>query len=130
MFRKTALGLAAAATLAIGMAASASTASAGANVHFSYGRNYPVTVNHPEQTAKAVEAAADVAGEANVNANAPPVMGGENFSYMLEARPGAFIFVGNGDTAGLHHPAYDFNDAAIACGCSYWARLVERLMPA
>jgi hippurate hydrolase len=49
---------------------------------------------------------------------------------MLEARPGAFIFVGNGDTAGLHHPAYDFNDAAIPYGSSYWARLVERLLPA
>jgi hippurate hydrolase len=49
---------------------------------------------------------------------------------MLEARPGAFIFIGNGDTAGLHHPAYDFNDSAIGYGASYWARLVETLMPA
>src|SRR3712207_6718273 len=81
----------------------------GATAHFSYGRNYPVTVNHPEQTAKAVETAREIAGEANVQPDAPPVMGGEDFSYMLEARPGAFIFVGNGDTAGLHHPAYDFN---------------------
>ena len=102
----------------------------GATVQFAYNRNYPVTVNHPEQTATAVAVAREVAGEANVNANAPPVMGGEDFSYMLESRPGAFIFVGNGDTAGLHHPAYDFNDAAIAYGSSYWARLVERLMPA
>jgi hippurate hydrolase len=106
------------------------SAAFGANVHFSYSRNYPVTVNHPEQTEKAVAVAQDVAGEANVNRDAPPVMGGEDFSYMLEARPGAFIFMGNGDTAGLHHPAYDFNDAAIAYGSSYWARLVERLMPA
>jgi hippurate hydrolase len=89
-----------------------------------------VTVNHPEQTAKAIEVASEVAGAAHVNGDAPPVMGGEDFSYMLEARPGAFIFVGNGDTAGLHNPAYDFNDAAIAYGSSYWARLVERLMPA
>jgi hippurate hydrolase len=102
----------------------------GANVHFNYSRNYPVTVNHPEQTAKAIEVARDVAGEKHVATDAPPVMGGEDFSYMLEARPGAFIFMGNGDTAGLHHPAYDFNDAAIAFGSSYWARLVERLMPA
>jgi metal-dependent amidase/aminoacylase/carboxypeptidase family protein len=73
-----------------------------------------------------------VAGEANVDPNHAPVTGGEDFSYMLEARPGAYIFVGNGngDTAGLHHPAYDFNDAAISFGSSYWARLVERLMPA
>ncbi len=102
----------------------------GATAKFSYSRNYPVTVNHPEQTEKAASVARDVAGEANVDINHPPVMGGEDFSFMLEARPGAFIFVGNGDTAGLHHPAYDFNDAAIAHGSSYWARLVERLMPA
>jgi hippurate hydrolase len=89
-----------------------------------------VTVNHPEQTRKAAEAARDIAGELNVDESHPPVMGGEDFSYMLEARPGAFIFVGNGDTAGLHHPAYDFNDTAIAYGSSYWARLVERLLPA
>ena len=102
----------------------------GANVQFAYNRNYPVTVNHPAQTETAVAVAREIAGEANVNANAPPVMGGEDFSYMLESRPGAFIFMGNGDTAGLHHPAYDFNDAAIVYGSSYWARLVERLMPA
>ena len=102
----------------------------GATAHFTYSRNYPVTVNHPEQTGKAVAVARDVAGDANVDPHHPPVMGGEDFSFMLEARPGAFIFVGNGDTAGLHHPAYDFNDAAINCGSSYWARLVETLMPA
>ena len=102
----------------------------GATAKFHYERNYPVTVNHPEQTRKAIAIASDVAGEANVDPNHAPVMGGEDFSYMLEARPGAFIFVGNGDTAGLHHPAYDFNDAAISYGSSYWARLVETLMPA
>jgi hippurate hydrolase len=102
----------------------------GATARFHYERNYPVTVNHAEQTEKAVSVARDVAGVAHVEPNAMPVMGGEDFSFMLEARPGAFIFVGNGDTAGLHHPAYDFNDAAIPYGSSYWARLVERLMPA
>ena len=56
-------------------------------------------------------------------------MGGEDFSYMLEERPGAFIFVGNGDSAGLHNPAYDFNDDAIPIGCSYWVRLVETALP-
>ncbi len=100
----------------------------GATPKFHYERNYPVTVNHVEQTAKAVEIAQDVAGAKNVDDNHPPVMGGEDFSYMLEARPGAFIFLGNGDSAGLHHPAYDFNDAAISYGSSYWARLVERLL--
>jgi hippurate hydrolase len=108
-----------------------STAAAyGASVKFHYERNYPVTVNHAEQTAKAMAVARDVAGEGAVDPQAPPVMGGEDFSYMLEARPGAFIFMGNGDTAGLHHPAYDFNDHAIPYGASYWGRLVERLLPA
>ncbi|MDQ3559484.1 MAG: M20 family metallopeptidase, partial [Pseudomonadota bacterium] len=68
----------------------------GATAHFSYSRNYPVTSNHPEQTDKAIAVARDVAGDRNVEPNAPPVMGGEDFSYMLEARPGAFIFIGNG----------------------------------
>jgi hippurate hydrolase len=102
----------------------------GATVRFHYERNYPVTANHPEQTAKAVAVAREIAGDANVEPNTNPVMGGEDFSYMLQARPGAFIFIGNGDTAGLHHPAYDFNDAVIPHGSSYWARLVETLMPA
>ena len=62
--------------------------------------------------------------------NLPPVMGAEDFSYMLEARPGAFIFIGNGMTAGLHHPAYDFDDAAIPYGVSYWARLAETVLAA
>ncbi len=59
----------------------------------------------------------------------PPMMGAEDFAYMLEARPGAFIFVGNGASAGLHHPAYDFNDEVIALGASYWVRLVEKALP-
>jgi hippurate hydrolase len=71
-----------------------------------------------------------VVGDRNVDDEVLPVLGGEDFSYMLEARPGAFIFIGNGDTAGVHHPAYDFNDEAIPVGCSYWARLVETAMPA
>ncbi len=100
----------------------------GATANFHYLRNYPVTANDPEATEKALAVAREVAGAANVDADMNPVMGGEDFSFMLEARPGAFIFIGNGDSAGLHHPAYDFNDAAISYGSSYWARLVERLM--
>ncbi|WP_026381438.1 M20 aminoacylase family protein [Afifella pfennigii] len=102
----------------------------GATARFTYKRNYPVTVNHAEQTEKAIEVARSVVGEKAVLTDNPPMMGGEDFSFMLEARPGAFIFVGNGDSAGLHHPAYDFNDSAIPYGASYWASLVERLMPA
>ena len=56
-------------------------------------------------------------------------MGGEDFSFMLDSRPGAFIFIGNGDSAGLHHPAYDFDDTAIPAGISYWAQLVETALP-
>ena len=102
----------------------------GATATFHYLRNYPVTANDPQATEKALAVAREVAGEPNVDADMSPVMGGEDFSFMLEARPGAFIFVGNGDTEGLHHPKYDFNDAAIPFGASYWARLVETLLPA
>ena len=67
-----------------------------------------------------------MAGDAaKVNTDIAPIMGGEDFSFMLEARPGAFIFVGNGDSAGLHPPAYDFNDEVIPIGTSYWVKLVE-----
>jgi hippurate hydrolase len=102
----------------------------GATVEIDYDRNYPVTRNHPGETAFAANVAREVAGAQRVDAEAPPVLGGEDFSYMLEARPGAFIFIGNGDSAGLHTSTYDFNDDVIPIGCSYWARLVETAMPA
>lgn len=102
----------------------------GATATIDYDRNYPVTRNHPAETAFAAQVAAEVAGSANVESDTAPVMGGEDFSYMLEARPGAFVFIGNGDTANLHNPRYDFSDDAIPAGCSYWARLVETRMPA
>jgi amidohydrolase len=102
----------------------------GAEADISYHRNYPVTFNHAAETDHAVAAARDIAGAANVNAETDPTMGGEDFSYMLNARPGAFIFVGNGDTAGLHNAAYDFNDEAIAHGISYWVRLAEQRLKA
>jgi amidohydrolase len=101
----------------------------GARATLTYTRGYPVTSNHEIQTEFAAAIATDVAGHDSVDANTPPLMGGEDFSYMLEARPGAFIFIGNGDTAGLHHPAYDFNDDAIPAGVAFWARLVETAMP-
>ncbi len=97
----------------------------GARATLTYNRHYPVTRNHVAQTDFAAAIASDVAGAQGVDADTPPLMGGEDFSFMLEARPGAFIFIGNGDSAGLHHPAYDFNDDAIPAGVSYWARLVE-----
>jgi len=91
---------------------------------------YPVTFNHDEETEKAARIAQLVAGDGKVDTDKEATMGGEDFSYMLLERPGAFIFVGNGDSAGLHHPEYDFNDEAIPYGTSYWAKLAETLMPA
>ncbi|HQS46777.1 MAG TPA: M20/M25/M40 family metallo-hydrolase, partial [Xanthobacteraceae bacterium] len=103
----------------------------GAQAEVRFVEGYPVTVNHPDQTAFAQRVAEDVAGAPQVNGAAPPLMAAEDFAYMLEARPGAYIFVGNGPSAGLHHPAYDFADAAIPFGASYWVRLVETaLQPA
>jgi len=101
----------------------------GARIDLTYERGYPVTVNHAAQTDVAIEVAKEIAGEANVH-ETPPMMGAEDFSYMLEARPGAFIFCGNGDSAGLHHPAYNFNDEAIVFGTSYWIKLVENTLAA
>ena len=97
----------------------------GAKAKLTYKRDYPVTRNHERQTAFAAQVAAEVVGRDRVDTAVPPVMGAEDFSYMLEARPGAFIFVGNGDSAGLHHPAYNFNDEVIPVGTSYWVKLVE-----
>ncbi|SEA01658.1 amidohydrolase [Rubrimonas cliftonensis] len=101
----------------------------GAVATVTYERNYPVTVNSAAQTAFAAAVAAEVAGEAAVDAATPPLMGSEDFSFMLNARPGAMIFIGNGNTAGVHHPAYDFDDDVIPAGCSYWVRLAEKAMP-
>ena len=101
----------------------------GAKIDLVYERGYPVTMNHPAQTDFAIQVAKEISGEANVH-EAPPMMGAEDFSYMLEARPGAFIFCGNGDSAGLHHPAYNFNDEAIVHGTSYWIKLVENALAA
>ena len=101
----------------------------GATITANYTRNYPATVNHADQTGFALDVAADIVGESAVQRNMDGMMGGEDFSFMLLERPGNFIFVGNGDTAGLHHPEYDFNDDVIPYGCSYWISLVERSMP-
>jgi amidohydrolase len=100
----------------------------GAKARLKYTRDYPVTKNHATETGFAVAVASEIAGEGRVNPNAAPVMGGEDFAFMLEKRPGAFIFTGNGDSANLHHPQYNFNDEVIPVGVSYWARLVETRM--
>ena len=92
-----------------------------------YERGYPVTVNTRENTAYAADAALAVAG--SVDTNMPPIMAAEDFSYMLEERPGAYIMIGNGDGAMVHHPEYNFDDNAIPAGCSWYAEMVERRMP-
>jgi amidohydrolase len=102
----------------------------GAKATVKYRRGYPVLKNHAVQADFAASVAAQIAGADKVDTSLAPVMGAEDFSFMLNARPGAFIFVGNGDSAGLHHPAYNFNDEVIPIGTSYWAKLVETALPA
>jgi hippurate hydrolase len=102
----------------------------GAKATLNYKRDYPVTMNHDRQTTFAAEIASQVVGKNRVDTTVPPVMGAEDFSFMLNARPGAFIFIGNGDSAGLHHPAYNFNDEVIPVGTSYWVKLVETALRA
>jgi amidohydrolase len=111
-----------------------------ASVDFGFKRNYPPLINHPEQTAFAVEAMAAVVGAANVNTDVEPTMGAEDFAFMLQAKPGCYVFIGNGDgehRAGghglgpcqLHNGSYDFNDQLLPIGASYWVRLVETGLP-
>lgn len=104
----------------------------GARVEIDFAYGYPVTRNHAPNTELAGNVAESVAdgGAAGVNRAVAPMMGGEDFSFMLEKRPGAFIFIGNGDSAPLHNPGFDFNDATLAYGISYWRGLVHRLLPA
>lgn len=99
----------------------------GGKAEVDYRRGYPVMVNSEEQTEFAAEVAKSISGDCE---DAPLVMGGEDFAFMLNARPGAYILVGNGDTAAVHHPKYNFNDETIPAGCSWWAEIVEKRMPA
>ncbi|MCB1507311.1 MAG: amidohydrolase [Hyphomicrobiaceae bacterium] len=105
----------------------ATTAAAlGVTAQFDYSRDYPVVVNDAGRARLAAQVAAEIVGPGRVDAEMVPVMGGEDFAFMLEARPGCFIFTGNGeDSANLHNPDYDFNDEAIPVGASYWVRLAE-----
>jgi amidohydrolase len=102
----------------------------GASAKITYTNAYPVVVNRPRETAFAADVAREIVGKDKVNTDIAPVMGAEDFAFMLQECPGAFIFVGNGDSAGLHHPAYDFNDEAIPIGTSFWVRLAEAALTA
>jgi len=109
--------------------AAGQAAAFGVSVEVDYERSYPATVNHAPQVEKAATVAREIAGAAGVVVDRPAEMGAEDFSYMLEQRPGAYLFVGQGDGAGLHHPKYDFNDEVAPVGASFFARLVETLQP-
>lgn len=111
-----------------------------AEVDFSFKRNYPPLVNHAAETAFAVEAMKAVAGAANVDDNVEPTMGAEDFAYMLQAKPGCYVFIGNGEgehrsgghglgPCQLHNASYDFNDSLLPIGASYWVRLAEMSLP-
>ncbi|MDI3471501.1 MAG: Amidohydrolase family protein [Pseudolabrys sp.] len=103
----------------------------GATATLNFERGYPVLNNHDAETGFAASVAREIAGSDKVDDDLPPMMGAEDFSYMLNARPGAFIFIGNGEnSAGLHHPRYNFNDDVIPYGTSYWVKLVETAQPA
>jgi hippurate hydrolase len=97
----------------------------GAKAELTYTTGYPVLVNEEHKTAFAAGVAREVAGKDKVNTDCAPLMGAEDFAFMLQERPGAFIYIGNGNSAQLHNPAYDFNDEAIPVGTSYWVRLAE-----
>lgn len=100
----------------------------GAKARLTWRSGYPVTFNHSQQAAFAASVAGEVAGDSQVSVDLAPMMSTEDFAFMLEARPGAYIFIGNGASAGWHHPAYDFNDHIIPLGTSYWIRLAERAL--
>ena len=104
----------------------------GAQAKFHYDRRYPPTVNTANETEIAAAAAVRVVGESNVRRDLPPVMGAEDFGWMLKAKPGCYVWIGNGDEPGgchVHNPNYDFNDEILPIGASYWAALVEQVLP-
>jgi amidohydrolase len=113
---------------AISRVAEGTATALGAKAQVDYKRGYPVTINTPENTGFAAEVAREVSG--HIDTDVAPVMGAEDFSFMLNERPGAYIFLGNGNTAMVHHPAYDFDDSAIPFGASWYAGMVEARMPA
>ncbi len=113
----------------------------GATATMDFVRNYPPTVNHAKETAFAADVMRDVVGDADVKTDIEPTMGAEDFAFMLQARPGCYVFIGNGDGAHretghgmgpcmLHNPSYDFNDELIPIGATYWVRLVEKFLVA
>ena len=108
--------------------ATSTAAAMGLEARVDYNRGYPVMVNSDAETGHAIAAAEKVTGQKVIGA--PVIMGSEDFSFMLQERPGAYILLGNGGSAQLHNPKYNFNDEASSFGCSWWAELVESRLPA
>lgn len=107
-----------------------------AEVDFHFKRNYPPLINHPKETAFAVSVLLEMVGAENVDAQVEPTMGAEDFAFMLQEKPGCYVFIGNGEgghrdsghglgPCNLHNPSYDFNDALLPIGATYWVRLAE-----
>jgi len=100
----------------------------GAQLEWRYERRYPPTINTERETQTAAGVLAEVVGADNVRGDVLPSMGAEDFAFMLQKRPGSYVWIGNGSTANLHNPGYDFNDEVLPIGASYWSRLVERVL--
>ena len=101
----------------------------GVEAEITFDEGYPATVNHAAETEFAAKVAADVVGADKVNAEVAPEMGAEDFAYMLNARPGCYLFLGQGEGPNCHHPAFNFNDEVAPIGASLFARLVETAQP-
>jgi hippurate hydrolase len=115
----------------MGEVARGTAAAFGGEAVLEYRRGYPPTINHEDETYFAADVAAEICGDANVSRTVPPTLGGEDFSYMLQAVPGAMLWLGNGPGEGgcfLHNARYDFNDSALGYGVSFFARLAERFL--
>ena len=108
--------------------AKAQAESLGAHAEVDFQNGFPPVINHVRETAFAREVARDTLGEDFVDPHLRPRTASEDFAYLLQARPGSFLFLGNGDSASLHNPRYDFNDAVLAPAAAYWAHLVERFL--
>lgn len=100
----------------------------GARMRWRYERRYPATVNAGHETETAAAVLTEIVGEENVRRDILPSMGSEDFAFMLQEKPGSYVWIGNGGNANLHNPGYDFNDEILTLGASYWARLVERVL--
>ena len=120
--------------------ASHTAAAFGAQIEFGFNRNYPPLINHPQQTAFAADIMRQIVGSDNVNPEVEPTMGSEDFAFMLQKKPGCYVFIGNGEGAhremghglgpcNLHNPSYDFNDDLLPIGATYWVRLAEASLP-